>query len=274
MSKQIAAQRLTVPDIMSRKGKQKLACLTAYTSPMAALLDELVDLILVGDSVGMVYHGMANTIGVTLEMMILHGQAVMRGASHALVVVDLPFGCYEKSPYAAYDAAVQVIQRTGCQAVKVEVNRKIARSIAFLVDRGIPVVSHVGLRPQAANLAGGFKVQGRLQKDREEILADAKAADDAGAFAIVIEGVESDLAEQITLSVKAPTIGIGASAKCDGQILVTEDMLGLFEWTPKFVRQYADLRSVVVEAVKAYTRDVREGRFPGESETYRLPAVP
>ncbi len=262
--------RLTVADIKQRKGKTKIVCLTAYTAPIAALLDPHVDMLLVGDTVGMVLHGLPTTVGVTLEMMILHGQAVMRGTSLALVVVDLPFGSYEASPQVAHASAVRLMKETGCQAVKLESGREIADTIAFLSDRGIPVVGHVGLRPQAVNADGGFKAKGRSEAERDKVLEEARLAVQAGAFALVIEGVSSELADAITREVSVPTIGIGASASCDGQILVTDDMLGLFEWTPKFVRRYANLRESISTAVEAYAADVRAGRFPNKAETYTL----
>jgi 3-methyl-2-oxobutanoate hydroxymethyltransferase len=270
MSKVARQGRATVPEIHARKGKEKIVCLTAYTTPVAALLDRHCDLLLVGDSVGMVLHGLPSPVGVTLDMMILHGQAVMRGSERALVVVDLPFGSYERSPDQAFRTASKVLRRTGCQAVKVEAAAGVAESIAFLVSRGIPVMGHVGLRPQAINVDGGFKAKGRTADERERILAEARAVDEAGAFAIVVEGVAADLADEITAAVNAPTIGIGASAGCDGQILVTDDMLGMFEWTPKFVRRYADMRTSIDQAVSQYVQDVRAGVFPGDSETYKL----
>ncbi|SNB70296.1 ketopantoate hydroxymethyltransferase [Arboricoccus pini] len=263
-------RRITVPEIAGRKGGQKIVALTAYTTPMAALLDPLVDLLLVGDSLGMVVHGLPSTQGVTLEMMILHGQAVMRGSSHALVAVDLPFGTYEASPEQAFASASRLIAETGCQAVKLETHKGVARTIAFLVDRGIPVIGHVGLRPQASNADGGFKAKGRTEAERQQVLDDATAADLAGAFALVVEGVAADLADTITRNVNAPTIGIGASAQCDGQILVTEDMLGLFDWTPKFVRRYANLKETIQQATTTYADDIRKGTFPADEETYRL----
>lgn len=270
MSKQTQSSRITVPEIRARKGKEKIVCLTAYSAPMAALLDPHVDLLLVGDSVGMVVHGLPSSVGVTLEMMILHGRAVMRAASHALVVVDLPFGSYERSAAQAHESAVRVMQETGCQAIKVEAGEGVPETIAFLVQRGIPVVGHVGLRPQASNLDGGFKTKGRSKAERDRALAEAKAVDAAGAFAIVVEGVASDLADEITSVVSVPTIGIGASPSCDGQILVTDDMLGLFDWTPKFVRRYADMRDLIDRAAAHYADDVRAGSFPGSAELYTL----
>jgi 3-methyl-2-oxobutanoate hydroxymethyltransferase len=239
---------------------------------MAQLLDPYCDLLLVGDSLGMVVHGLSSTVGVTVEMMILHGQAVMRGSSHALVAIDLPFGSYERSPEQAFDTASRIMMETGAQAVKVEAAQGVADSIAFLTGRGIPVVGHVGLRPQAVNLDGGFKARGRNDAERERVLAEARATDAAGAIAMVVEGVTPELAAEVTGAVGCPTIGIGASATCDGQILVTEDMLGLFDWTPKFVRRYADLRGVISEAVAGYAADVRGATFPGEAEEYRLGA--
>ncbi|MGE0044128.1 MAG: 3-methyl-2-oxobutanoate hydroxymethyltransferase [Hyphomonadaceae bacterium] len=273
MSKHAETRRITAPEIRARKGGEPIVCLTAYTAPMAALLDEHCDLLLVGDSVGQVIHGLPNTVGVTLEMMILHGQAVMRGANRAMVVVDMPFGSYEAGPEIAYANAARIMKETLCQAVKVESGPAVAATIRYLVDRGIPVVGHVGLRPQAVNVDGGFKAKGRSDEERARVLAEARAADEAGAFAIVVEGVAESLADEITAAVSAPTIGIGASAACDGQILVTDDMLGLFDWTPKFVRRYGDLRRVVSEAVAGYAADVRSRRFPASAETYTLGAA-
>jgi 3-methyl-2-oxobutanoate hydroxymethyltransferase len=270
VSKQVQSERITAPEIRSRKGGEKIVCLTAYTAPMAALLDAHVDLLLVGDSLGMVIHGLPTTVGVTLDMMILHGQAVMRGSQKALVVVDLPFGTYETSPQQAHESAVRILRETGCQAVKVEACEGIAETVAFLTRRGIPVVGHVGLRPQAANVTGGFRARGRTASEREDVLAEARAADEAGAFAIVVEGVARELADEITKAVGAPTIGIGASPECDGQILVTDDMLGLFDWTPKFVRRYGAMRELVSRAVSEYASDVRGGNFPGKAELYGL----
>jgi 3-methyl-2-oxobutanoate hydroxymethyltransferase len=266
--RQEAVRRLTAPEITARKGGEPLVCLTAYTAPMAAMLDEVCDILLVGDSVGMVLHGLPNTVGVTLEMMILHGQAVMRASRKAFVVVDLPFGTYEGPKEAAYANAVRVLKETGCQAVKVEAGPTVAETIAYLVQRGIPVVGHVGLRPQAVNVDGAFKAKGRSQDERARVVAEAEATADAGAFCIVVEGVAEALARDITAAVAVPTIGIGASAGCDGQILVTDDMLGLFDWTPKFVRRYANLKSEIEQAARAYADDVRARRFPGPAETY------
>ncbi|MFP4518666.1 MAG: 3-methyl-2-oxobutanoate hydroxymethyltransferase [Oceanicaulis sp.] len=266
---QSKAKRLTPPDIRARKGAEPLVCLTAYDAPMARLLDPHCDLLLVGDSVGMVVHGLPNTIPVTLDMMILHGQAVMRGSDRALVCVDMPFSTYERSKEQAFDNAARVLRETGCQAIKVESGVFIADTIRYLAERAIPVIGHVGLRPQAALAEGGFKAKGRDDESRRKVIDEAVAADEAGAFAIVIEGVAEDLAEEITERVTAPTIGIGASAKCDGQILVTQDMMGLFDWTPRFVKRYADLKGAMEEGVKRYAEEVKARSFPSDAEVYK-----
>ena len=266
--KQEAVRRLAAPDIQSRKGKEPLVCLTAYDAPTAALLDEHCDLLLVGDSVGMVVHGLPNTVGVTLEMMILHGQAVMRGAKRAMVVVDMPFGSYEGGKELAYQNCARVMKETGAQGVKLESGPTVPQTIAYLVERGIPVMGHVGLRPQAVLTEGGFKAKGKTEDERLRVMAEAEATADAGAFAVVIEGVAEGLAGEITRAITVPTVGIGASAECDGQILVTPDMLGLFDWTPKFVRRYGDMRGHILSGVASYAEDVRARRFPAEVETY------
>ncbi|MGJ3231520.1 MAG: 3-methyl-2-oxobutanoate hydroxymethyltransferase [Oceanicaulis sp.] len=264
-----SVKRLTPPDIRARKGAEPLVCLTAYDAPMARLLDPHCDLLLVGDSVGMVVHGLPNTIPVTLDMMILHGQAVMRGSDRALVCVDMPFSTYERSREQAFDNAARVLRETGCQAIKVESGVFIADTIRYLAERAIPVIGHVGLRPQAALAEGGFKAKGRDDASRRKVIDEAVAADEAGAFAIVVEGVAEDLAAEITERVKAPTIGIGASSKCDGQILVTQDMMGLFDWTPRFVKRYADLKGAMEEGVKRYAEEVKSRAFPSEAEVYK-----
>ncbi len=271
--RQETVKRLAAPDIFARKGKAPIVCLTAYTAPMAELLDPHCDVLLVGDSVGMVVHGLPNTVGVTLEMMILHGQAVMRTARQAMVVVDMPFGSYEGAPEAAYANAARIMKETGAQAVKVESGPTVAATIDYMVKRGIPVMGHVGLRPQSVLVDGGFKAKGRSNEERNGILDEARATAAAGAFAIVVEGVAEGLAREITETIEVPTIGIGASAGCDGQILVTDDMLGLFDWTPKFVRRYADLRGEISRAVAGYADDVRNRRFPGPAEIYFAKAV-
>lgn len=270
MSSQNQIRRKTVRDVAAAKGGDPLVCLTAYDAPTAAMLDPHCDVLLVGDSLGMVVHGLPSTVGVTMEMMILHGQAVMRGAERAMVVVDMPFGSYETNPDVAFLNAARIMKETGCQAVKIESGAYAAGVVRHLVDRGVPVMAHVGLRPQAVNVVGGFKAQGRTEEERARVLEEARAADEAGCFAMVIEGVAEDLAVEITRMVSCPTIGIGASAQCDGQILVTNDMLGQFDWAPKFVRKYADMRSEVDKAAAAYARDVRARVFPGEKEVYAL----
>ena len=266
--KQETVKRIAAPDIRARKGGEPIVCLTAYDAPTAALLDDHCDLLLVGDSVGMVVHGMPNTVGVTLEMMILHGQAVMRGSRRAMVVIDMPFGSYEGGKEQAYANCARVMKETGAQGVKVESGPTVPETIAYLVQRGIPVMGHVGLRPQAVLTDGAFKAKGRTDEERLRVMSEAEATADAGAFSIVIEGVAEGLARDITAAIDKPTIGIGASSACDGQILVTPDMLGLFDWTPKFVRRYADLRGEIDRAVAAYASDVKARRFPAEVETY------
>ncbi|WP_428155842.1 3-methyl-2-oxobutanoate hydroxymethyltransferase [Brevundimonas sp.] len=265
---QETVKRISVPDIAGRKGGEPIVCLTAYDAPMAALLDPHCDVLLVGDSLGMAVHGLPNTVGVTLEMMILHGQAVMRGAKRAMVVVDMPFGSYEGGKEIAYANCVRVMQETGAQAVKLETSIELAEIVEFLVKRGIPVMGHVGLRPQAILAEGGFKAKGRTDYERERVMAEAKATAEAGAFCIVIEGVAESLAREITETIDTPTIGIGASAACDGQVLVINDMLGMFDWTPRFVRKYADLRTEIDRAAAAFAADVKTRRFPAEVETY------
>lgn len=265
---QESVKRITVPDIAGRKGGEPIVCLTAYDAPMAALLDPHCDVLLVGDSLGMAVHGLPNTVGVTLEMMVLHGQAVMRGAKRAMVVVDMPFGSYEGGKEVAYANCVRVMKETRAQAVKLETSIEMAEIVAFLVKRGIPVMGHVGLRPQAILAEGGFKAKGRTESERDRVLAEARAVAEAGAFCIVIEGVAESLAREITETIDAPTIGIGASAACDGQVLVVNDMLGMFDWTPKFVRKYADLRTEIDRAAAAFASDVKTRRFPAEVETY------
>jgi len=270
MSAQNLVRRITAPQITARKGGDPIVCLTAYDAPTAAIADEYCDLILVGDSLGMVVHGLTSTVGVTLDMMILHGQAVMRTAHKALVVVDLPFGSYEDSVESAFKSASRVMMETGCQAVKIESGSYAAETITYLVERGIPVMSHVGLRPQSMNVLGGFKARGRSEDIVEEIVANAKAAADAGSFAVVVEGVSEELANLVTEAVDIPTIGIGASAQCDGQILVTPDMLGQFERVPKFVKKFGNQLDATRAAIAQYASDVTDRSFPGEANLYRF----
>ena len=263
-------KRVSVPDIRRRKNAKPVVCLTCYHAHTARLLDEHVDLMLVGDSLGMVMHGMETTLGVTLEMMILHGKAVMRGSRRAMIVVDMPFGSYEESPQIAFRNAARVIQETGCGAVKLEGGARMAETIRYLAQRGIPVIAHIGLTPQMIQVLGGFKTQGRTEAEWLAIEADGQAVAGAGAFAVVLEGMAEPLAAKITRAVAIPTIGIGASAECDGQILVLEDMLGLNPNPPKFVREYANMASDISGAVKSYASDVRARRFPGEDNVYGM----
>ncbi|MFN3232628.1 MAG: 3-methyl-2-oxobutanoate hydroxymethyltransferase [Alphaproteobacteria bacterium] len=269
MSKFERQRAVTVRDIAARKGKEPVVCLTAYTALVAQLLDQHVDLLLVGDSVGMVIHGLPNTVGVTMEMMILHGQAVMRGAPQACVVVDMPFGSYEASPEHAIGNAVRIMQETGCAAVKLEGGAEMAPTIEFLVKRGIPVMGHVGLQPQSVNMHG-YAAKGRKREEWDGIIADAQAVAEAGAFATVVEAVAADLGAELTAAVPNVTIGIGASAACDGQILVTEDMIGLFASTPTFVKRYAEWGSAIDEAAANYAAEVKARRFPAEEHTYSM----
>ncbi len=266
-----ATAKKTAPlpvDIKAMKGARPIVSLTAYTTPMAQLLDEVCDFVLVGDSVGMVLHGLSSTLEVDLEMMILHGKAVRRGLHSAMMVVDLPFGCYEASPQQAFESAARLMRETGAGAIKLEGGVHMAETIAFLVARGIPVMAHVGLTPQAIHTLGGYKVQGR-DEAAQTILADARATEQAGAFAIVLEKVPAKLADEITETLSIPTIGIGASANCDGQILVVDDMLGLFTaFKPKFVKRYATLGTDAKAAAKAYASDVRARRFPGPEHVF------
>lgn len=265
----MTAKPITVPAIRARKGKSPIVCLTAYDFPTAEEIDDLVDLILVGDSLGMVVHGLPNTQRVTMEMMIMHGQAVMRAARHAVVVVDMPFGTVEESPEVAFRNAARVMRETGCTAIKLEGGAEMAPTVKFLTERGIPVLGHVGLMPQKAAMLGGFRTQGRKSDIAEKVMRDAIAISEAGAFAIVIEGTVEPLAREITGSIPTPTIGIGASAACDGQILVINDLLGrASDYAPKFVKRYAEHGESARTAVAAYAEDVRNRRFPGPEHVF------
>jgi 3-methyl-2-oxobutanoate hydroxymethyltransferase len=269
----VPGKRMTAPAIRGRKveGKteQPIVMLTAYTMRMAQLLDPHCDMLLVGDSLGQVIYGLASTIPVTMEMMCAHGAAVVRGSWHALVAVDMPFGSYEASPERAFQSASRIMKETGCAAVKLEGGEAMAPTIEFLTHRGIPVIGHVGLTPQAVNILGGYGARGREEKEADKILSDAKAVDDAGAFCIVVEGVLERIADDITSSVGAPIIGIGASARCDGQVLVIDDMLGMFERTPRFVKRYDDLAARIADAARTYAGEVRSRAFPTADQTYR-----
>ncbi len=263
-------KRITVPEIRSRKGGEPIACLTAYTAPVAQHLDPHLDLLLVGDSLAMVIYGMDSTLAVTLDMMIAHGRAVVRATQQACVVVDLPFGTYQESPQQAFRNAAKVMAETGCQAVKLEGGIEMADTVRFLTERGVPVFGHVGLMPQSVNTAGGYRARGRGDEEAQRITADAEAIADAGAFALVIEGTMEHVARDITQRVAVPTVGIGASPDCDGQILVTDDLVGMFTgFKPKFVKRYAELGADLAAAAAAYAADVRSRRFPEPEQVFR-----
>jgi len=266
-------KRLTVPAIQRRKAggttAEPLVMLTAYTARQAQLLDPHCDMLLVGDSLGQVIYGLPSTLPVTLDMMIAHGAAVVRGSYHAVVIVDMPFGSYEGSPQQAFASASRIMAETGAAAVKLEGGEAMAETIAFLTRRGIPVMAHVGLTPQAVNALGGYGARGRSDEEHAKILADGQAVADAGAFAVVIEGVVEPIAVALTESLDIPTIGIGASARCDGQVLVTEDMLGMFERVPRFVKRYGDIAGMIGETAARYAEEVRTRAFPGPEQTYQ-----
>jgi 3-methyl-2-oxobutanoate hydroxymethyltransferase len=268
MSVHKSSPRVTAPEIQARKGGEPIVALTSYHAHTAAIADRYVDFILVGDSLGMVMHGFETTLPVPLDLMIMHARAVMRGAKHALVVVDMPFGSYEESPSQAFHNAARVIKETQCGAVKIEGGTRMAATIRFLADRGIPVMAHIGLTPQYINMFGGFKTQGRNRDQWKPIEDDALAVAEAGAFAVVLEAIAEPLAAKITNAVKIPTIGIGASAKCDGQILVMEDMLGLSPRVPKFVKEFGTVGKAIEKAIAAYADEVRSRAFPAKDNTY------
>ena len=266
-------KRLTVPKIQNRKAdgetKEPLVMLTAYTARQAQLLDEHCDILLVGDSLGQVIYGLPSTLQVTLDMMCAHGAAVVRGSYHSVVVVDMPFGAYEGSPQQAFESASRIMAETGCAAVKLEGGEAMAETIAFLSQRGIPVMAHVGLTPQAVNALGGYGARGRSQEEHAKIIADGKAVQAAGAFAVVVEGVVEPIAVSLTQSLEIPVIGIGASAQCDGQVLVVDDMLGMFERVPRFVKKYGDLAGEITDKVAQYAQEVRAREFPTSDQTYQ-----
>lgn len=261
-------KRLTVPAIRRRKGQEPIVMLTAYTTRMAQLMDAHCDMLLVGDSLAQVIYGLPTTLPVTLDMMVAHGAAVVRGSYHSVVVIDMPFGSYEASPQQAFESASRILAETGAAAVKLEGGVAMAETVAFLSARGIPVMGHVGLTPQAVNALGGYGARGRGEAEQERISADARAIAEAGAFALVVEGVVETLGIRITGEVACPVIGIGASAQCDGQVLVAEDMLGLFERTPRFVKKFDDLAGRISAAVQTYAADVRSRSFPGTEQIY------
>lgn len=271
MSVQPQQKRRTAASIQALKGERPIVSLTAYTAPIAKLLDPHCDILLVGDSVGMVVYGFDSSVQVTVEMMINHGQAVMRGSREACVVVDLPFGSYQESREQAFRNAARVMKETGAQAVKLEGGEEMAETVHFLSQRGIPVVGHVGLMPQLVNATGGYRSLGRSDQEADKIRRDARAIDDAGAFSIVIEGTIETLAREISTSLKAPTIGIGASAACDGQVLVSDDMLGIFtDFKPRFVKHFANLAPDISRAAEAYAAEVKARTFPAEEHTYQM----
>jgi len=261
--------RITVPQLRARKNQQPIVSLTAYTTQIAKLLDAHCDLLLVGDSLGMVLYGLPSTLAVTLDLMIAHGAAVVRGSTHAAVAIDLPFGSYQESPQQAFRNAARVLAETGASSVKLEGGAEMAPTIRFLVERGIPVCGHIGVMPQSTHTIGGYPVAGRGEGDGQRLLRDARAVADAGAYAVVIEKTLEPLARSITEAVSIPTIGIGASAGCDGQVLVSDDMLGIFtDFTPRFVRRYAELGDAIGKAAAEYADDVRNRRFPGERHVF------
>ena len=263
-----ATRSRSIPDIRSAKGQEKLVVLTAYTAPMAELIAPQCDMLLVGDSLGMVVYGLPSTLPVTLDMMIAHGAAVVRGAGGVPVIVDLPFGSYQASPEQAFQSAARVIQETGCAAVKLEGGAEMAATIRFLSERAIPVMAHIGLMPQHMHQMGGFKTQGKDDTSYVAILAAARAVAEAGAFAVVVEGVIEPLAAEITRKLAVPTIGIGASPACDGQVLVIDDMLGMFTHAPRFVKKYDDLHTRITNAATSYAAEVRAGKFPSDAHCY------
>lgn len=268
MSATSAVRAVLPPDIRARKGSAPLVVLTAYTTPGARLVDAHCDIALVGDSVGMVLHGMPSTLGVTMEMMILHGRSVVKGLTRAMAVIDMPFGSYEESPQQAYRNAARLMAETGAPAVKLEGGAHMMETIAFLVARGVPVMAHIGLTPQSVNTLGGYVVVGR-EGEADRVMEDARAVEAAGAFAVVLEKVPMGLAARITQSLEIPTIGIGAGVQCDGQVLVIDDMLGLFtEFRPKFVKRYAELGRLADEAIAAYAAEVRSRAFPAEEHSF------
>src|SRR5262252_9609002 len=274
MSVQAPQRRLTAPDIRARKGGEPIVMLTSYHAHTARILDQHCDVILVGDSLGMVMHGMESTLPVTLDMMILQGRAVMRGSQRALVVVDMPFGSYEASKEQAFMSAARVLKETGCGAIKVQGGRRMAETIAFLVERGVPVMAHVGLTPQAINALGGFRAQGRDPADWGPFEEDPRAVAQAGAFSVVLEAMAEPLAARLTKDIDIPTIGIGASPACDGQVLVLEDMLGLSPRVPKFVKRYGDLGPDIEAAIAGYAKEVRARTFPGSEHVYPMRPKP
>lgn len=264
--------RKTIPEIRAAKGAaQPIVCLTAYTAPIARILDRHADILLVGDSLGNVIYGLENTLAVDLEMMIRHGQAVTRSSQNACVVIDMPFGTYEENAEQAFRNALRIMKETGCDAVKLEGGQDMAQTIQYLTARNIPVMAHIGLQPQSVLKDGGYKIKGRTSEDEARLLADAKAVEKAGAFSVVIEGTVEDVATKLTKSISIPTIGIGASVSCDGQVLVIDDLIGLTASVPKFVKKYADVEGEIEKAAAAFAADVRAKKFPDAEHVYTRP---
>lgn len=265
----MVTKRTSIVDIKKRKGGEPIVCLTAYTTPFAKILDEYSDILLVGDSLGMVLYGMESTLSVPLDMMINHGQAVVRGSKKSCVVVDMPFGSYQGSCQQAFESASQVIAKTGCQAVKLEGGVEMADTIRFLVERGVPVMGHVGLMPQMVNAYGGYSCKGKTKESRQKVMDDAIAVQNAGAFSVVIEGVVEQLAKDVTDELQIAVIGIGGSPACDGQILVSEDMAGLFtDFKPKFVKRYGNLAGELKNAAEKYNKEVKARKFPAKEHCF------
>lgn len=271
MSTHTSSQKITTSKIQAMKGRGSIVSLTAYTKPMAELMDPFVDLIIVGDSTGMVAYGYDSTLPVTLDMMINHGAAVVRGSQKACVVIDMPYGSYQESKELAFRNAARLLTETGAQGIKVEGGLELVETVEFLVSRGIPVMPHIGLRPQHANTIGGFKAQGRDEAAAKRLVEEAQAFESVGAFSVLIEGVFEAAARRVTQSLTIPTIGIGASPECDGQVLVTEDILGLFsDYTPKFAKKYVDLSAQIKDVFALYEREVRAGEFPAEEHCFGI----
>jgi len=259
-------QGITIKKILKKKGKEPITCLTAYSKPMAEILDKYCDIILVGDSVGMALYGMKTTREVKIDTMILHGKAVKSFAKRSLVVIDMPYKTYSNK-FIAYKNAKKVMKLTKCDAVKLEGGKKIVDIIKYLVKQGIPVMGHIGLLPQSSN---NFRLKGKNFIQKRKIIEDATALSNSGVFAIVIECVVESLAKKITSEISVPTIGIGASKYCDGQVLVTDDMTGLSGFCPRFVKQYSDVRKIIEKSVKNYCRDVKRRRFPSSQNVYKF----
>ncbi|MCQ2003783.1 3-methyl-2-oxobutanoate hydroxymethyltransferase [Rhizobium sp. NRK18] len=271
MSVTVREKRLTPAAITALKGERPIVSLTAYTTPIAKLLDPHCDFLLVGDSLGMVLYGLPTTVGVTMEMMIAHGQAVMRGVSHACVIVDMPFGSYQESKEQAFRNAARIMKETGCDGIKLEGGEEMAETIRFLTTRGIPVLGHIGLMPQLVNATGGYRSLGRTDEEADKIRRDARAVSLAGAFAMVVEGTIEPVARELSDGNAAPTIGIGASPACDGQILVVDDMLGVFnDFKPRFVKHFAELAPQISKAVEDYASEVKARSFPGPEHTFQM----